>query len=297
MGCRNTGKARLDSLLSLITYQTTKEYIQSKYASFIELPELLAQKGIKVDIIDYHFKINEPTGYLKVEDGVFIKFYRAWHDDIKMVVTNNHNWGVNSYNDKYGEIGYYFDYHGREDMDELIKCIRCFIEHKNGRIGYYENGFYYTTEDVKGIFEGIKNYSEVDHDKWNHNHIRLEEREYWDSRGYGVESKEINKYEGLEIFHEQEMTFNDNAQWSIGSMKNTSIIRVEYHNRKNDKCLLTIENYVYPESYEEYDPNEDVLERKKEFLVSKVETYGTFLEIKKIIWDYACEMIKIHEIV
>ena len=42
----------------------------------------------------------------------------------------------------------------------------------------------------------------------------------------------VNKYKGLEIYVQTELTFNDTSQWSIGNIINKSIITFEYDKRK-----------------------------------------------------------------
>ena len=92
IGCRNTFKPRLDSFLEFLTYNSLEDYVENVYKKYLVLPELLREKGYNVEAIDYSFKLNDPKGYLKLGDNLYIVVYRSWFDDIKLVVTSYKKW-------------------------------------------------------------------------------------------------------------------------------------------------------------------------------------------------------------
>lgn len=302
IGCRNTSKPRLDSFLEFLTYNSLEDYVENVYKKYLVLPELLREKGYNVEAIDYSFKLNDPKGYLKLGDNLYIVLYRSWFDDIKLVVTSYKKWDVNSSNNSISrnpsEKAYYFEYNSINDIEELCLCIDAFKEEQSGHIGFCENGRYYNNNDVLMFFHNLKSSTKY-HDAFNHYLIRLEHNDYWDKRGYDEDNSLIvNKYKGLEIYVQTELTFNDASQWSIGNIIHKSIITFEYDKRKNDKqCRLKIDNYIYnsDEEFGEYDENgEWILNKDK--LEDSVEIYGTFTEVFESLKSYVNIMCEIFEL-
>lgn len=292
LGCKNTSQARLDDVLRLFQYNSLNEFIENEYKKYLELPNLLRENNCNVIEHNYSFSLNEPKGYLELEKGLYIKIYRAWMDNFHLVVTNKKGWDVNSGAHSYDrEKAYYFEYNSQNDISELIKCIQAFKDEQEGEIGYFENERYYNTYNVKQIFDNLRDKNDYYKDCWNNYLIQVEHKDYWDGRGYNKDSKIINKYEGLEIYLETELTFNDAAQWSEGDLINKSLIIFEYDRRKSDKCKLEITNYIYShnEEYSEWTINPEKIQ-------DKIELYGDFSELASKLKEYINIMVKIHEI-
>lgn len=298
LGCRNTSEARRDEVLDFLTYPSLETYIQDAYGKYLRLPELLRKKGLNVEEIDFSFGLNSPKGYLTIEKNLYVKVYRAWFDDLKVVVTNDSTWDVNSSNDHWGrKKAYYFDYRSVDDIDELIRCIKAFKEEQEGKIGYYENGQYYRNQDVVDFYDSLRSKEDYYKDAWNHYEIQIEHNNKWDQRGYEEEeSTVLNKYKGLELFVTTELTFNDAAQWSKGDLINKSFITFEYDKRKSDQCRLFIQNYVYEDELTYYDEEKEshVIDETK--CVATFEQFGSFLELMEILKSYVYTMIDIHEV-
>lgn len=307
LGCRNTGDERLNTVLELFEFEFIDEYISSKYSLYFELPGLLRANGYPVEEIDFSFKLNEPNGYLKLDKNVFLKVYRAWHDDLKLVVTNDKRWDVNSSNDSSSsDIGYYFDYTSSDDIPELIKCIEAFKSHIRGEIGFPMFGMYFKSSDVYNIFDSLRDKENYFKECWNHYHITVEHLKFWDERGYAKNPLVVNKYIGLEIYTRTILKFNDAAQWSIGDNVNVSSITFIYDKRISDKCKLIIDNMIcksndeaiYEFEYNYEDDNEaknNVIPEKHEKAV-RLEFDGNFMELYETLTSYIHTMCKIHNI-
>lgn len=299
LGCRNTGEDRREEFIELLNYNSLDDYVKVKFKEYIELPNLLKEKGYNVKEEDYSFGLNDTKGCLYVGDNTYIRLYRAWGDEIRMVVTNDKKWDVNSSNNGLygtGKKAYWFDYKTKNDLDELIKCIECFKEDKSGKIGYFENNNYYKNGDIIDYFDSIMNLikkNKETYDIYNHSLLEIEHTKPWD-RGYNDDPKNINKYLGIEIWTSTEITFNDSS-WGEGNIKNKSIIEVEYNTKENkDKCKLTIVNYIYEDDDDIYEYDDEKEESYYKNENSKIEIYGTFLEIYEYIKEYMNTMIKIN---
>lgn len=302
IGCRNTGESRLLELLEFFEYNSLSDYVKYKYEHYIELPNLLRSAGYDVKENDYSFGLNKSTGYLEIEKNLFIRVYIAWMDDIKFVITNNNKWDINSSNHSIrtrAEKSYFFNYNSKNSFHELCKCIEAFKDEQAGKIGYFEQGNYYSNSNIIDLFN---KYKKSDKDAWNHHLIRIDYDDYWDCRGYDEEnSLIINKYKGLEVFVKTEVTFNDAAQWTIGEYSNKSLIIFEYDKRKNtEKCRLKIDNYIYKDSfitqnYDEVTEEYNIIYDDKN-LIESIELYGTFLELYEVLEAYIVTMFKIHNI-
>jgi hypothetical protein len=300
LGCRNTGKEKLNHFLDFITYNSLQDYVNEKYEKYVLLPKLLKEQGYNIEEVNYSFKLNEPQGYLKLADKLFVKVYRAWMDDFKLVVTNDYKWDVNSANDSVNNVwnkkAYFFNYNSINDIEELCKCIDAFKDDMKGKIGYQERDLYYGNDDIIRLF----NEFETSNNKEERNTylIQIKHKNYWDRRGYDEDNSVItNKYKGLEIYTETELTFNDASQWSKGNLINKSIITFKYDKREDsNKCKLIIDNYIYETEDDILDFDYDEEEYKYKPAKNKVEISGTFTELYEILEEYIRNMFKIHDI-
>lgn len=299
LGCRNTGKDKLNNFLGLIKYNTQEEYIKDKYKEELKIPKLLENKGYIFENHNFGFTLQEPIGYLKLDKEVYLKFYRALFDNLKLVITNDKKWNVNSSNDDFSSIGYYFNYTNENDIEELCKCIDCFKDHMKGKIGYYEDETYYDNKYLTSYYNNlmlsIKNKC---YDNYNHYRVEIKEKEIeWDGRGYNTGAKIINKYKGLELYNTVDITFNDSAQWSHGDKKNKSVITFIYDKSiDKDNCILTIDNYIYSEDSEIEYCDEELEEYVLKESNNRLEFKGEFTELFGILEQYIDTMCKIHNI-
>lgn len=307
LGCRNTGEDRLERFLKFLEYDSEESFIKEFYREHLLIPDLLKKKGVDVINIDNKYSLEKINTVMTVKNNLYIVVYKGWHDDVRLIVTNDKKWDVNSSNELsnmfLGSRGYYFDYKSEEDIDELIKCMYAFEEHIKGNIGYLESGRYCNNIDISRYFESL-NKPEIAHEQWNHYHIRVDMKNQWDGRGYGSTLIPIvNKYKGIEISKVVELTFNDAAQWSIGDEINKSIITILYDkNIDKENCLLTIENYIFESSdnyiIEDYDDDLDeyITNHNSRFLVGKLEFKGSFSYIMQTIDAYVKKMCEIYNI-
>ena len=294
LGCRNTSESRLQEFLNLLQSDSFLQYKLDAYQPYLQLPQLLSDQGYTVEPVSYDFMLSEPQGYLDLGDSLYIKFYRTWSDQFQLVVTNNSKWNINSSNDGYDGIGYYFQYRTSDDITELVSCIEAFKSHALGHIGYYENNQYFSNDHVLRFFKSLK--KDCPEEAWNHHHIRLDHHNFWDGRGFASDPKNLNKYVGLELYTVSELRFNDAAQWSIGDYINTSVITFEYDKRKNaQQCRLQIKNYIHHrhKSLRYYNDDEEQVYDDR-FLVDHIELFGSFTELMDSLQTYVHAMITMH---
>ena len=299
LGCRNTAEARREALLDFLTYPSLEMFIQDQYGKYLRLPELLRKKGLDVTENDFSFELNEANGYLTLGDSLYVRVFRNRLDEMKVVVTNDETWSVNSSNyEGSADKAYYFEYDSVDDIDELVKCIDAFRLAQEGEIGYYEQATeqYYSNEDVYAFFDDFRSHENFYEEAWNHYHIKIEHAHSSDWHGDEELSRIVNKYKGLELFTETELTFNDAAQWSKGDIKNKSIITFEYDRRKSEQCRLLIKNYVYKDSLLMLDEETDEYIIDESHLTGMLEKHGSFLELMDIMKQYVHNMIEIHEL-
>ena len=287
LGCQNTGENRLAHFLSFLTYSSVNAYVKDTYAVELLLPTLL-KKHVKVEEMDYGFCVHEPTGCLKINDKpCFVKFYRFWGNEMRLVVTNKKNWNTNSRNGSYGDIGYHVDFKTGEMVPNVLRAIEALERHESGQYGFLEGKKYYKNRHVTAFFDLLRSKEDPYKECWNTYQIKVK-----------YEKMPVNLYEGVEIGVKTELTFNDAAQWRKGDWVNTSFISVTY-NRKNapEHCSLVIENYVHHkdetliEWNEEGDKSRDVSKR-----VGVYQKEGTFSDVMRDVKQYTLKMIDIHNI-
>lgn len=297
-GCRNTSECRRNEFILFLQYNSLDLYISDKYSHYLELPNLLSQKGYVVEKNDFKFYLNNPKGYLKIDDNLYVKIYSAWWDDLKTVITNDNKWDINSSNDNFSKA-YYFEYNSTLDFDELCKCIEAFKEEQQGRIGYYdeEEKVYYSNKDIMNFYNSLRDKDDYYKHCWNNYLIEIKHEDHWDKKGYEEEnSRIINKYKGLEIYLKTKLTFNGDDRMNPEFNKNSSYITFEYDKRKSDKCRLLIQYYSFKEDLEDYDYEKQETKISNEKLISSFEHYGSFKDLMYLLESYVNEMIKIHQI-
>lgn len=316
LGCRNTSNDRLDKLLRFFEYDSEKEFCNEEYKEYINLPKYLKGKGLNIEVKYDNFtlkspglailvKFDEVYGSLKNNKDVIIRVTNSLNCDVNIAISTHdelkNDFTMYSSDLRYGEFGYNFKYNSKDDIDELIKCTKAYHDHINGKIGFYENEKFYTNRVVEKFFKNLKNNKEA-YEKWNYYLVKVKELEsnLRIKRKYG--KRMVNKYEGIEIASDFELTFNDASQWSEGDKINNSFISVTYNkNIDKDNCILYIENYVYKDSDEYlvfeyhdeygYEYNRDI---NQEFLVGAVEYRGSFTDVMTRLKQYVYSMCDIH---
>lgn len=304
LGCRNTSELRLEKFIKCLSFKSEAEFAESYYKDYIKLPELLVNNGLNCDIVEKNYTLQSIDAILKIYDGVYLGFRSDYTDKIKIVLSNSQIYLKGRTVGKY--LKYYFDYHGDEDIEELVKCIKAFKEHVDGRFGYFECGEYFQNKNIEKYMNNFISSVKCNDDgynKWNHYLIKV-----FDKSGSNVN---INKYNGLEIFKKYELTFNDFSQWSVGNKTNKSIITIKYDTKKDrEYCELNIKNYVYTfedqssdlyiHNDNEYDEEDvwmfsEVLLNEK-YMVANVVKKGSFIYVLGVLKEYIESMCEIHEI-
>lgn len=308
LGCRNTGKAKFNDFLLLISCDSQDEYVTKKFAPYLKLPEMLEKYGYKILDNTVTYSTERLKGFIRLDEKMYIVPYTAWHDEVKVVVTNNPKWDVNDSND-YGRIGYYVEY-SLDNFDVLVENIEAFKRHISGKYGYLEKDVYFKNNDIDtyfGKFTGKDkngNYRKA----YNNRIVEFEKINGWDGRGYGNRPY-INLYKGLEMARHYQVTINPNCGYGYDFcdlLSNLSDIVIKYDTSIDKKnCILLINNYQYKiedgihvydedEDYDYIDKPSKLLDQK--FLVDTIEFHGSFTECISMLDDYLMKMFEIFEI-
>ena len=304
LNCRNTGIERFNAFMLLLNSKSKEEYLSKRYAIYEELPELLEKNGVNVVKNTLKYYVNRIEGFIKLDDQTFIVPYDAWHNDIKMVVTNKKKWDVNqTNNNNHNVIGYYLnDYKSSDDIDYLLENIKAYKKHINKELGFKENGKYYENRDVDRIFDNLRINKDGEYVKaFNERVYNISRIDAWDGRGYG-DHPYINKYNGLEIA--RHYTFSI-TPLQVPYINNESDIVFKYDTSKDkDNCILLINNYQVMEEQElrkdcYHDPSQDDEEEIPEYfidrlydgynedvLIGSIEFKGTFEECANKLDEY-----------
>lgn len=298
LSCRNTARCKFDRFLTLIDSDSEDDYVKKIYKDYIDISKKLEENGIKVLKDSVMYKAEKIRGFIELENRIFIVPYLGWNYDIRIVVTNDPTWEVNSYNGK-NKIGYYIY---RPDIQTIIDNINAFKLHIEGKFGYLEDGKYYNNKDVQEYFNKFCDKDEYGHYRkaYNYRDIEIDKISAWDGRGYG-NYPYISVYNGLEIASHYHFTIN------VKGTINKSDIVLTYNKKENDKlCKLIINNYDYNYDSDIYTNCEDkdkmeLIDRpsddiKKEFLVDGETCFGTFSECMEVIDGYITKLLEIFNI-
>lgn len=309
LGCRNTCQSELDAFIRLLDCNSEKQYVEETYKEFYDIPLLLVRNGMDCTVIEEDFtigkggftcKIDFSSSPLKKEKDkvtvLYLKFRHYIDKDSQLFVCREDERkfvSFHRYSDDDSDLKYYFNYTDRNDIDELVKCINCFYEHSNRRVGYLEEGKYYSNHDVIKYFKSVMDNNEI-FEKRNHHLIRMEDI-------YGSSNCCVNKYKGVEIYVGKNLIINDAGGWAEGDEINSSHITVEYNTNKDNKsCVLSIKNYIYKNTDSIYDTIfEDHIydiRLNPTFMVDELEIKGSFSYIMKCLDEYVTNMMKIYEI-
>ena len=236
--CNNTSREKLEDLIFLLD-NGLEAFINKKYSFVNKLPDLLKDKGLEVISENYSFAPYTYNGYLKVilNDDKFIKkscilkIKNVSSDGATIILQEKEN---NFYD--YFQKKYSFIYNGEEDIEELIKCITCFIEEINGLYGFYENGKFYQGKDIDMLIEEMK-------DKVKKNYY-----EDYNCHKVNINNSLINKareedhYKGIDIYREFTIVFDNCYHENEKTIRQTFNITFKYDkNTDENNCLLNIE--------------------------------------------------------
>ena len=305
LGCRNTSDMQLEKFIKFLSFKSNSEFVEDYYSEYIKLPKLLIKNGVGCEIVKEEYSLNSIGTILKIDENVYLSFGTDYEDQIFIKLSDKIKRHTIC-----DELVYIFEYKNGQGIEELIKCIKCFKEHVEGKVGFLEGGKYFGNKDIQRyidkFIDSVKK-SEDGYEKWNHCLFKLRSIQDVDFilEPFG---KKINKYSGIEIFKKYELIFNDHSQWSIGDKTNKSIITIEYNTKEDkDNCILDIKNSISTNmdddtnlyEYEDYDDgDEDSLEGaiNDEYNTTNVVEKGSFSYIMSKLNDYIENMCKIYEV-
>lgn len=218
IGCKNSGVAKLERFCRLLECDSVDEFYEKEYSKYLDI------KGEYIP--GFLFTLSEytpekPRIIIDVakkdnpENKACLIVYQGWMDDIRVVLTTDKHWDVNSYGTSLSnEISYYID-----DISNLEKIINAFFLHMNGEIGYkLDDGSYFNNRSIRTFVERLKDATSKE--SLNGNKVKYEILNIWDYRGYteDVRSKYPvpNKSDGIEVSAVINVSFNDTMSWTHG---------------------------------------------------------------------------------
>lgn len=305
LGCRNSNQQKLNNFLSFLKYDTEKEYVQSVYGEYLQIPFALIKEGLTCNIIEESLSLQNPVfiyeiDYSKQAEKCKCRYYKIFIN-VKLNVDNNPKLYItDNYKEQhyaflnYGEdLVYTFPFENQKDLMELMKCLDAYYEHINGNIGFLQNGKRYKNRDAYNYFDKIIKDDSISN-KRNSNFVRIED--------YNGHNKQlVNKYNGLELFVSKSLVLGDAGYWSEGEEINNSKITICYDtNIDKDNCILNIKNYIYKNSddymKELFVDNDYCIVIDDLFKVDEIEFKGSYLDVINTVDKYINELFDIYNI-
>lgn len=296
LNCRNTSKVSLNCFLNILDFDTFDIGIHNFLEKYLNLENFLLKT--KYPVISKKIEIGlNPEILYKLKDNIYIKIYTDF-DDFACFITNEKNLDINSSFNK-DIVAYKFDYNYYiNNLNLLIKMIECFEKHLNNFYGYVEKNKYFNNTDINNFYNNIlQNLKSIDYNIINHYLVQFSKNT--------ENQKNINVYDGLEIFDKRQFIINDAAQWSVGKEINVSDILI-FYDKKIDKnnCILNITNYIFDNSQqfleEEFERFKDcsfyIKPDNFEKIIDIIEIKGSFSDIINYLKNYIEELLKIYKI-
>lgn len=265
LGCRNTSPEKLEMFLKFLSFNSLDEFSKDAYPYIYTLPYLLEAQGYTAELIDFSVGIDHIKGYISINNEIDITFNPASERLIGYISNQKNKKRFTK------TVRYSFEYRGDSDFGILCDMINAFSKHIHGECGFFENGKYYTQNDFSLFLESFRDKENPYKKCWNNYLITIKEQDNNDK---------INKYTGQEILGSAVISFNDAAQWSIGTSSCICVIDLSY-NRKIDSnnCYLSMNFYEK--------------EFGNEVLLDSLTFQGTFTEMYEISKNYVLKMADI----
>lgn len=318
--CQNTGSYELNNFLTLIESESLEDFVNKRYTKLLLLFDYFEKYSIKINdvdraqLIDYNalldnhnylsFRISTPRG----ECIILLPHYNENGETCDYIfvgptVTDYNNNKAKSFmklienkNDK-GETGSvkidrtYF-YHGYKEcclytkfddstsVENIIELINCHFNNTEGKVGYEENGTYYTSETIK-LYLKSRSISFKDY------------TDYYNGPIIGVviylSSLSWDYYDGLN-FRQNKDLYNINYPYDMYKL-------VFWFDKADKNCHLSIEGKykLINKLSEKYYSTKtlDVIEEFKVF--EPLEITGTFTEVFNSLKDIIVKIQKIFE--
>lgn len=227
IGCRNTSKEKLDNFIMLLENSSYEDFFNKRYylykKAIDKLKEFCEVKEILNDVEKFPIRLSLVPELSINPERKKIYFIATETECIISVDEKN---------------SYFYKYYTttpkcENDINNLQKIVKCFIEDIDGKIGYFENGKYFNNKDIHNFFKKLK--ETFSYEIFNHYKIQIYRNDY--------KGDIINKYEGQEIYYGTNVLFNDASQWSIGDIAINFTFVIKYNKELCDKIILNI--YAY----------------------------------------------------
>lgn len=265
LGCRNTPPEKLEAFLKFLSFNSLEAFTNANYPYILSLPYLLESQGLKVELVDFSLGVDDSKGYIHINDEIAINFM-PYVDHLKGYITKRTSGKLLT-----NGLRYQFEYRGDSDFGMLFDMINAFAKHLRGECGFFENDKYYTQSDFSLFLKSFKDRKEPYKKAWNNYHIKIAEQSRFDK---------VNKYTGQEILSSAVVSFNDAAQWSIGTSACICVLELSYNRKIDaDNCYLSMSFYEK--------------EFGKNVLLDALTFKGSFTEMCEIVSQYILKMAEI----
>lgn len=301
--CQNTGDIRFRQFKYLLSH-TYDEYIKEEFGLYLTLPKLLRDKGFNVIENDFVFNPIRCIGNLEISQPSKpkIKSYLRISHDYGCYVSLNSVLKESMFNKN---ISYDVKYNSDKDLDALVEIINKHLEHIEGKIGYFEDGRYYTNKDIERLFDNYER--KFDHvtdmsDSYKYEYWNISEyddrkptKEETDKYNRMCDLAEINHYTGAEIYKKYEMSINYDA-YHFGGVGTKYEFEIIYNlNIDKDNCILNVKQTTTEYVGRNNVLNDDSLENEVKEETNTYSVKGTFTYIEDTLTEFLDELSKISE--
>jgi hypothetical protein len=288
LGCRNTSRLKFEWFKKLINSNSVKEFIDSVFSKYYNIPNLLKSNGFEVNtekfVFNEFFSNRNASLIIKKDNREFFIsiYYPSFEDDCLLSISNKKNWGINDFSDIYGNTyAEFMKYNGDESFKELLDKILSIIDLMDGKVGFHYEDECFNNNKLYKYFSSLSHKVRYN-EEINHYLIRFEIPKFV-SRDDGNEDFKVSKTSGKELYGILKTSFNDASQWSIGEIAINVVFEVIY-DKNVDKDNIIVKTYVYKSDNVTRDVEFE--SEDKEFDFEDIDCYDLlFRYVKKEIYE------------
>ncbi|QKF94592.1 hypothetical protein QKU48_gp1134 [Fadolivirus algeromassiliense] len=196
--CQNMSRVDLENFLLLINNTNYEEYIEHRYGDLLKLPYLLRKYQFVINFPQT--LINKKSATINTFDFTFVIEIMSKEGSCLVIPYHEHNSAnyslyicptlseinriskkksyhyertkidINVFNHDMKPNSFKIDYQSEEDIENLVRCINSYIDYRNGKYGYFENGkFRNENTFLRYINKHAKNNKHISIHKYSNN--------------------------------------------------------------------------------------------------------------------------------